>query len=122
MKKKVIALMLTMFMVFGMVNINTKAETVNTGVRSSTGPYTLYVREAGSSTLLGTMSFSKTTSDVANTFTAAKNCGATSVYVSQTSVGYSSNHVTSLPKNASVIAKKNASNPTTVYGYCSVSY
>lgn len=122
MKRKVIALMLTMFMMFGVANIESKAATVVTSVHSSTGPYTLYVRESGSSTLLGTMSLSKSTSSVTNIFTAAKNCGATTAYVSQISSGYSSKSVTSLSKNASVIASKNTSNPTKVYGYCSVSY
>lgn len=120
--KKVVAAILMIIMALNMTVFNVDAASVTTNVYSSSGPYTYYVREAGSATLLGTMYMHKTTSAVYNQFTASKACGKTTVYVSETNGGFSSKYANSLSVGSSVIVQKNVLNPTKEYGYCTVNY
>lgn len=121
-KKKLLTGMMAAILVVGMNSVPANAASVTTDVHSSSGGYVLYVRKSGSDDLLGTMSFSKDSSYVYNTFTASQDCKTTTAYVSGSSTGYQSKTVSSLSIGASVIAKKKVSNPTVVYGYCTVGY
>ena len=122
--KKIFITVMALIIAFGICVVPAKAASVNTGEHSSSGTYNLYVRKMGSTDILVYMKLSKDIIAVYNTFTAAQNCGSVTVYVSNTNANssYKSNSVVSLPQNASVIAKKSVSNPSIIYGKCSVSY
>lgn len=120
--KKAVSAILAVAMVVSMTGFDAKAATVTTNVINSSSAYSYYVREAGSTSLLGIMRLSMSSSYVQNVFTASKVCKSVTVYVSNTNSGYVSNRVSSLGVNKSVIATKNVMNPSEFYGYCSVSY
>ena len=121
-KKKLVAGVLSAVLMFGMTVLPVNAESVTTNTYNTSSTYVLYVREIGSTDLLGTMTLSKDTSYVYNTFTASQPCKETTTFVSNMSSSYSPKTVTSLAINASVIAKKYVRNATNVYGYCTVEY
>ena len=120
--KRIISGLLAVTMFFGINTIPAKAEAVSTGVHHSSGTYVLYVRESGSANLLGKMTLSKDSISVKNTFTAVENCGTTSVSVSQTNSSYKTNSTAGVKANGSVVVSKSVSNPTYIYGYCTVKY
>ena len=122
--KSFVTAVLVLSMVFGMSFVS-NAASVTTDVHHSSGSYELYVWGSGSSNLLGYMELTHTTKDAINTFTAAKNCKATTAYASNMASGYVNESVDSLSANSSVIAKKTVTGSATVsqtYGYCTVSY
>lgn len=121
MKNKIMIAVMVVVMAFGMSAVPVDAAAVTTDVVSTFSGYTLYVRESGSTTLLGTMYVQKKSASISNTFTAAKRCGATSVYVSSTNSNFKSKSVTDLAADASVIVDKSVK-ASYAYGYCTVSY
>lgn len=120
--KKVVSAVLAAAMVISMTGFDAKAATVTTNVISSSSRYAYYVREAGSTNLLGIMNLSMSSSYVQNVFTASKVCKSATVYVSNKNSGYVTNRAASLGAGDSVVATKNVINPSRFYGYCSVSY
>lgn len=120
--KRIISGLLAATMFFGINTIPAKAKAVSTGVHHSSGTYVLYVRESGSEKLLGKMTLSKDSSHVYNTFTADRDCKTTSVSVSQTNSSYKTNSTAGVKVNGSVLVSKSVSNPTYIYGYCTVNY
>ncbi len=121
-KKKLITCTLAVAMAMGAQAVPVNATTITTDVKSSSGGYTYYVRKSGTSAELGTMKLWKDSSTVYNMFTASTDCKTVNVYVSQSSSGFKSNSVGSLGTKASLLVTKSVSNPTKIYGYCSVTY
>ncbi len=123
--KKLLAGILILMMSVSMISIRSNAATVITDVHSCmTAGYTFYVRESGSATLLGTMYLTKDSEKVTNTFTASKYCKSVTVYVSDTSYGFTLNQKNLHRLNAGDFVKitKTVENPDKVYGKCSVTY
>ncbi len=122
-KKKIMAAMMAMFLAVGMVCVKADAASVETGtVSTATAGYTLYVRESGSTTLLGIMYMHKNARGVYNQFTAKKSCGTTTVSVSNMDAFYATSTVVRLGINQYVNVSKEATNPPYVYGSCTVNY
>ena len=123
--KKLLVGILTLMMSVGMVSIRSNAATVITDVHSCiSAGYTFHVRESGSTTELGTMYLTKDSGNVYNKFTASKYCKSATVYVSDTSYGFTQNQRTlhELSFGDVVRINKTVEKPTIVYGKCSVTY
>ncbi len=122
-KIKLVALVMFSLCIGLCCPMESKAASVNTGVRSSSGPYNLSVYEMGSYTSLGTMSmwYSSTYKTVYNQFNADQTCTAT-VYVSPIASGYSSNSATISNGGSVITSKKVSGTYSKTYGYCIVSY
>lgn len=123
-KKKIITCTLAVAMAMGAqaVPVNATSATVNTGVRSSAGAYTLYVRKSSTNEVLGTMKMWKDSTTVYNTFNASIYCSSATVAVSNVDASYTTKNGTKLYSGSSVLVQKSASKPAKVYGYCSVTY
>ena len=121
-KKGMLAVILSLSMAMALPMVS-HATTVTTSVYSITsGTYYYYVRKSGSSTELGVMKLSSSSTAVKNTFTASVKCENVTVYVrDNTSVDYASKS-DSLAANKSITASKTITNYVKTYGYCSVTY
>ncbi|MBD5095870.1 MAG: hypothetical protein HDT40_02505 [Lachnospiraceae bacterium] len=122
-KKRIIATMMAMFMAVSMVCIKADAKSVGTGTISTVAAgYTLHVRESGNTTELGVMYMHKNSKGVYNKFTASKKCGETTVRVSNVDAWYATSTIAELQSGKYVEISKEATNPTKVYGSCTVNY
>lgn len=121
-KKKLITCTLAVAMAMGAQAVPVNATTITTDVKSSSGWYTYYVRKSGTGAELGTMKLWKDSGTVYNLFTASTKCNVVKSYVSQNNSGFKSNTAYNVGASASVLATKSVSNPTKIYGYCSVTY
>ena len=81
-KNKIMVAVLMVVMLFGMNTIPVDAAAVTTAIVSAASGHTLYVRESGSITVLGTMYLQRKSGSISNTFTASKTCIEAIVFVS----------------------------------------
>ena len=121
-KKKIVAGCMALFMVLGFSGINVNAAAVTTNTIETGSAHYYYVRQSGSTALLGIMKLYVESDGVYNEFTAEKKCDSVTVYVSNTKGSYRSQSVSNLRKGYSVVVKKSVSNPSNAYGYCTVVY
>lgn len=122
--KKVAAVVLSVMMAFGINVMPTKAAMVSSNVYSTSGGAgnTIYIRKHENGQVLGIMYLHMSNSAVYNEFTASSVCDSAAVSVSNSNSGYVSNTGSKLGIGDYVIARKNVSNPSYSYGYCTVSY
>ncbi|MDE6025842.1 MAG: hypothetical protein K2G45_10360 [Lachnospiraceae bacterium] len=122
-KKRIMATIMAMLMAVSIVSIKADAASVGTGTISTMGPYNFYVREAGNTNLLGIMSLWKDSGKVYNKFTAKKKCSSVTLNVTNLSGGRPvSDTKADLGTNDSFTISKEATNPTYIYGSCTVYY
>lgn len=121
MKNKIMIAVMVVVMAFGISTVPVDAAVVVTDVISAGSGHTLYVRESGKETVLGTMYVQRSSSSISNTFTASKTCGSTIVYVSSTTSNFKSNSKTKLKAKETVKVEKSVE-ASYAYGFCSVSY
>ena len=121
-KKKIMAAMMAMFMAVGMVSMKADAKTAGTGIRESITAYTLYVRENENNNVLGKMRMTIESSYVQNVFTADRDCGFTTVSVSEKASDFLTNSREGLKNGEFCKMIKYAENSNKVYGICTVDY
>ena len=120
-KNKIMVAVLMVVMLFGMNTIPVDAAAVTTAIVSAASGHTLYVRESGSITVLGTMYLQRKSGSISNTFTASKTCIEAIVFVSSKESNFKANSKSQLLAGQSVKVEKSVE-ASYAYGYCTISY
>ncbi len=121
MKNKIMIAVMVVVMAFGISAVPVNAESVVTDMMVAASGHTLYVRESGSTTVLGIMYVQRKDTSISNTFTASKACGSATVCVSSTTSNFKRNTKESLKAGDSVKVEKSVK-ASYAYGYCVVTY
>lgn len=121
MKNKIMIAVMVVVMAFGISVVPVNAAAVTTNIISASSGHTLYVRESGSSTVLGTMYVQRKDTSISNTFTASKTCLSAIVYVSSTTSNFKANDKGKMLAGEKVKVEKSVE-ASYAYGYCIISY
>lgn len=122
MKNKIMIAVMVVVMAFGISAVPVDAAAVTTNIISASSGHTLYVRESGSTTVLGTMYVQRKSSSISNTFTASKTCLSAIVYVSSSATSnFKANDKGKMLAGDKVKVEKSVE-ASYAYGYCIISY
>ncbi len=124
MRQKLISMLCIGILLSVLVPLKSEATTIDTGVRSCSGAgYELYVRELGSTTMLGIMKIKRSSTEISNSFKASRSF-TTPVYVylsKYSSYGWVYDSA-ALSTGYTLEVSMAASNPSYAYGRAVVTY